>query len=180
MNYTNTTPDLMNDETKETLVWKKLAVEVAYIHDNDNFLLSAVIDGELHQLGEFDKSSEAVKAAQGWLEKQEHARKSERVYSFHQNNSGGFYALPAKNIIVKDARDSEHATEIAMAAGMYFNGVSRGIDCECCGDRWYGMDYEFNTVEEAIESAKRSDFGDNSVPMYIVVDELDVEDTVLE
>ena len=102
------------------------------------------------------------------------------IYSFHQNNSGGYYDLPAKNIIVKDARDSEHATEIAIAAGMYLNGVSLGVDCDCCGDRWYGMDYEFHTVDEAIADAKKCDFGDANVPMYIVVDDLDIADTVLE
>ena len=180
MSYTNNTIHIMDDERKETLVWKQLTVEVAYNHDNDNFELSAVIDGERHQLGEFDKSAEAVKSAERFLHAQEPARDGEKVYSFHQNNSGGYYTLPAKNIIVKDARDSEHATEIAIAAGMYLNGVSLGMDCDCCGDRWYGMDYEFNTVDEAIADARKCDFGDANVPMYIVVDDLDIEDTVLE
>ena len=103
------------------------------------------------------------------------------VYTFRQNNSGGYYSLPAKHIIVKDARNAEHATEIAMAAGMYLNGVADGSDCDCCGDRWYGMDYEFDTVEDAIEDAGQYDFSEREkVPQYIVVDDLDVEDTVLE
>jgi len=102
------------------------------------------------------------------------------IYSFRQNNSGGYYTQPAKYIIVKDARDSEHATEIALASGMYLNGVAAGSDCSCCGDRWYGMDYEFETVEDAIADALEFDFGDRDVPDYIIVDDLDVEDTVLE
>jgi hypothetical protein len=63
---------------------------------------------------------------------------------------------------------------------MYLNGVANGTDCNCCGDRWYGMECEFDTVDEAIEHADNFDFGDKDVPNYIVVDDLDVEDTVLE
>ena len=187
MNYTNTTINLMNDELKETLVWSHLSIEVAYDHDNDNFKLIAIVDGSRVMVNEFDKSAEAVKAAQLWLLSHDIQHLSEKnseenkmIYSFHQNNSFGVYHHPAKNIIVKDARDVEHAKEIALSAGMYLNGVASGKDCDCCGDRWYGLDYEFNTVEEAIESAMELDFGDDSVPMYIVVDDLDVEDTVLE
>ena len=99
------------------------------------------------------------------------------IYSFRQNNSGGYYIEPAKHIIVKDAKDSEHATEIALASGMYRNS---GEDCSCCGDRWNGIDSEFNTVEDAIAEAKEFDFGSHEVPQYIIVDDLDIEDTVLE
>ena len=102
------------------------------------------------------------------------------IYRFHQNNSGGYFFPPAKNIIVKDARDSEHATEIAMAAGMYLNGVANGVDCDCCGDRWYGIDNEHETLEDAIEYANDGYRDNDGVPQYIVVDDLDVADTVLE
>jgi len=102
------------------------------------------------------------------------------IYSFHQNNSGGYFIHPAKNIIVKDARDSEHATEIAEAAGMYLHGVAVGTDCSCCGDRWYGIDHEFDTLAEAIAAANDGYRDNDGIPQYIVVDDLDVEDTVLE
>ncbi len=107
------------------------------------------------------------------------------IYSFRQNNSGGYYCQPAKHIIVKDARDSEHATEIAMAAGMYFNGVASGSDCSCCGDRWCNYDYEYDTMEDALlditqEDMIRDSMRADGVPHYIVVDDLDVADTVLE
>ena len=29
------------------------------------------------------------------------------------------------------------ANDIAQGNGIYFNGVADGIDCDCCGDRWY-------------------------------------------
>ncbi len=103
------------------------------------------------------------------------------IYSFHQNNSGGYFTLPAKNIIVKDAKDSEHATEIALKSGMYLGGVAAGTDCSCCGDRWYGIDHEFDTLAEAITAAENGYTGGEAhIPQYIVVDDLDVEDTVLE
>ena len=102
------------------------------------------------------------------------------IYSFRQNNSGGYYTEPAKHIIVKNARDSEHATEIALASGMYLDGVAAGSDCSCCGDRWYGVDQKFDTIEDAIAEAGEFDFGSKEVPQYIIVDDLDIEDTVLE
>jgi hypothetical protein len=107
------------------------------------------------------------------------------IYSFRQNNSGGYYFQPAKFIIVKDARDSEHATEIAMAAGMYLQGVAAGSDCYCCGDRWDNMPSKYDTLENALlditnpdrlQDSMRSD----GVPHYVVVDDLDITDTVLE
>ncbi len=103
------------------------------------------------------------------------------IYVFHQNNSGGYFTEPAKNIIVKDASDSEQATEIALKAGMYFDGIMAGVDCECCGDRWYPMAEEFDTADDAIAYANKLDLGlDANIPNYIIVDDLDVEDTVLE
>ena len=108
------------------------------------------------------------------------------IYSFRQNNSGGYYCQPAKFIIVKDARDSEHATEIAMAAGMYLQGIAAGMDCYCCGDRWDSMPTnKYDTLEAALlditnpdrlQDSMRSD----GVPHYVVVDDLDIADTVLE
>ena len=107
------------------------------------------------------------------------------IYSFRQNNSGGYYCQPAKHIIVKDARDENHAIEIAMSAGLYFNGIAAGVDCSCCGDRWYNMADEYDSLEDALLYITRDDIlrdsmESDNVPHYIVVDDLDVEDTVLE
>ena len=103
------------------------------------------------------------------------------IYSFRQNNSGGYYCKPAKHVIVKNARDSEHATEIAMAAGMYFDGFAAGSDCSCCSDSWYNMADEYDSLEDALLDITRDDILRDSmqsdgVPHYIVVDDL----TVLE
>ena len=107
------------------------------------------------------------------------------IYSYRQNNSGGYYCQPAKHILVKNARDEEHATEIAMAAGMYFHGVAAGSDCSCCGDRWYNIADEYDSLEDALLDLTRDDIlrdsmQSDNVPHYVVVDDLDVLDTVLE
>jgi len=103
------------------------------------------------------------------------------IYNFDQNNSGGYYVKPAQNIIVKDARDEKHAIEIALAAGMYFDGVADGTDCDCCGDRWVPMAQEYDSVELAVADANRSFIDDHwDIPKYVIVDDLDIDDTMLE
>ena len=35
-----------------------------------------------------------------------------------------------------EAKSAEQANQLAEQHGIYFDGVERGIDCDCCGDRW--------------------------------------------
>jgi hypothetical protein len=36
------------------------------------------------------------------------------------------------------ARSEAEADELVQKyAGVYFDGIERGLDCDCCGDRWY-------------------------------------------
>lgn len=61
-------------------------------------------------------------------------KKKARFYEFVQNNSGGsFYG---HYIVIVEAADAENANRIAEGLGVYFDGVSGGQDCSCCGDRW--------------------------------------------
>lgn len=55
-------------------------------------------------------------------------------FTFRQNNSGGFYIGP-KYVIV-EAKSSVSANALAEANDVYFDGCSKGIDCNCCGNRW--------------------------------------------
>ena len=71
-----------------------------------------------------------------------------RVYVYRQNNSGGYITKPAKFIIV-EAENEPAALDKAKEAGLYLDGVSLGVDCSCCGDRWSNFTYEFNTLLEA-------------------------------
>ena len=60
-------------------------------------------------------------------------------YQYTQNNSGGSMDVNERlsHYVLVQARDSVHADERAEQIGIYFNGVEDGMDCECCGDRWY-------------------------------------------
>jgi len=72
-----------------------------------------------------------------------------KTYRFWQNNSGGFfddmptiapsegYVGEGENALYILANSPEEANKIAQSKGIYFDGVSLGTDCECCGDRWY-------------------------------------------
>lgn len=62
-------------------------------------------------------------------------------YHYHQNNSGGSFDVDADrgighNVFIQAASEPE-ADARAESIGIYFNGVDDGLDCECCGDRWY-------------------------------------------
>lgn len=56
-------------------------------------------------------------------------------FKFRQNNSfGHFVGTP---LVFVQADNADDANRIAQDNGVYFNGVADGIDCDCCGDRWY-------------------------------------------
>jgi hypothetical protein len=56
-------------------------------------------------------------------------------FKFRQNNSfGHFVGTP---LVFVQADNAADANSIAQDHGVYFNGVADGIDCDCCGDRWY-------------------------------------------
>lgn len=61
-------------------------------------------------------------------------------YHLTQSNSGGCFdfdeAAGITHHVVIEADSAEEATERAESIGCYWNGVARGKDCSCCGDRW--------------------------------------------
>ena len=69
-------------------------------------------------------------------------------YEFNQNNTGGSFEVNDKltHRVIVQADSEDEAYSIAESMGVYFNGVDKGLDCECCGDRWYGCD-EINIEE---------------------------------
>lgn len=96
-------------------------------------------------------------------------------FQYYQNNSGGKYILNedvAINVII-EAADYKSANNYAKEIGIYFNGVSDGIDCECCGDRWDELNsyddshdnldfYEFENIYLT------DNFNENLKPEYII------------
>lgn len=65
-----------------------------------------------------------------------------KFYEVSQNNSGGSFVVNDKvcHRLFIEASSEEESLSIAEDLGCYWNGVSEGMDCECCGDRWYGSD----------------------------------------
>jgi hypothetical protein len=64
-----------------------------------------------------------------------------KFYTFNQNNSGGSFKNSdtegiAEYVII-EALDAANANSTAEKIGIYFNGCENGMDCHCCGDRWY-------------------------------------------
>lgn len=59
-------------------------------------------------------------------------------FTFRQNNSGGSFIKPAHNVVI-EADSADDANHRAEAIGLYFDGCDDGMDCECCGDRWYAQ-----------------------------------------
>lgn len=59
-------------------------------------------------------------------------------YTYRQNNSGGFFKITKKikHYVIIEADSAKEADEKAESIGLYFDGVKKGIDCPCCGDRW--------------------------------------------
>jgi hypothetical protein len=60
-------------------------------------------------------------------------------FTYRQNNSGGSFNVSNQHghILIIEADDLEDANYFAQKkADIYFDGVSQGRDCGCCGDRW--------------------------------------------
>lgn len=59
-------------------------------------------------------------------------------YLFNQNNSGGSFIVNDKvcHRLFIEADDGREALRVAESLGCYWDGVSKGLDCPCCGDRW--------------------------------------------
>ena len=62
-----------------------------------------------------------------------------KFYTFRQNNSGGSFDEDdnVSLYVIVEAMNADQASARAKDAGVYFNGCNDGMDCHCCGDRWY-------------------------------------------
>jgi hypothetical protein len=59
-------------------------------------------------------------------------------YTFDQNNTHGYFIKDEylSEYVIIEANSADEANEKAVALGIYFDGIEKGVDCECCGDRW--------------------------------------------
>lgn len=62
-----------------------------------------------------------------------------KFYSWDQNNSGGHFYVDENlsHRVVIEANTYKKAEVKAFKLGIYYDGVDEGLDCDCCGDRWY-------------------------------------------
>lgn len=62
-------------------------------------------------------------------------------YTFSQNSSGGLFNIndSVSQYVIVEADTANEANSIFENIG-YFNGCADGIDCPCCGDRWYPVE----------------------------------------
>ncbi len=88
-------------------------------------------------------------------------------YCFGQNNPGGFF--DGAQVLIVEAASSQEAQELALKEGVYFDGVSSGRDCECCGDRWFRDADAFASLDDAIASVADSRTPDDGSALYRVV-----------
>jgi hypothetical protein len=82
-------------------------------------------------------------------------------FKFRQNNSGGHWDIDddkgiGPNVWI-EAKNAKQANKLAESIGIYFNGVDSGIDCECCGDRWYEV-WESSEGENSVTTSSDYDF----------------------
>ena len=93
-------------------------------------------------------------------------------FTFTQNNSGGHNCGPAKFVIVV-ADNADQANDIAQDHGIYFDGCGSGIDCPCCGDRWYRADDYGAKDPPMIYGTKPEDYkhwdNDIEIPVYVII-----------
>lgn len=74
-------------------------------------------------------------------------------FEFYQNNSGGSFDYDEEqgitHFVIIEAESRDKAIDRAEEIGLYFDGCDAGMDCDCCGDRWYrgfGEGSEYPTV----------------------------------
>lgn len=81
-----------------------------------------------------------------------------KYYKFWQNNSGGYFVNndDVREYVIIEALDENHANSIAEDIGIYFDGVAYGMDCECCGDRWYRVN-EYDIIKDDLNLNDYSD-----------------------
>ena len=78
-----------------------------------------------------------------------------KFYEFDQNNSGGSHSVDSNlcHRLIIEAMNENEACDIAEGMGVYFNGCDDGMDCPCCGDRWYrpsemNAPYQYGSFKE--------------------------------
>lgn len=62
-------------------------------------------------------------------------------FTYIQNNSGGRFHVDdsVAHYVIIEAKSVKQANRRAEDVGLYWDGVAKDRDCDCCGDRWYSV-----------------------------------------
>jgi len=63
-------------------------------------------------------------------------KRQKQTFTYYQNNSGGFFEGP-ESVSIKAWSKKDADAKAEKSGLVYFDGVEEGIDCPCCGDRWF-------------------------------------------
>lgn len=72
-------------------------------------------------------------------------------YEQSQNHTGGFERIRKVSVYASNAAEANR--KAIEDHGIYFDGVSKGIDCACCGDRWHRL-YDWPPTSSEISAMK--------------------------
>ena len=95
--------------------------------------------------------------------------RSKMFYHYRQNNSGGGFDCDDNvhmNVII-EANSANQANNKAKSIGIYFDGVGKNMDCDCCGDRWSCVDDDDGTEVPSMYGTSLNEFQADS---YFVKD----------
>jgi hypothetical protein len=87
---------------------------------------------------------------------------TKNYFEFRQNNSGGGWdsdhGVGRSELVFVQASSPQEANRRAEAVGLYFDGVTKGYDCSCCGDRWSEC-WDSDTGQEEAPKASKVSLG---------------------
>ena len=86
-------------------------------------------------------------------------------YTYRQNNSYGVFDVDehVKHYVIIEADAASEADKKAENLGIYFDGVEKGRDCPCCGDRWH----KAYSLGAGIEGTKEPEIWGQSALKYL-------------
>lgn len=95
-----------------------------------------------------------------------------KLFVVHQNNSGGSFCVDNSNgtgeRVFVLAKDEDTALDLLEGKSVvYFDGVSQGLDCECCGDRWWRAADEIEDENNKVVSFSSFDEAYDFVVDYV-------------
>lgn len=115
------------------------------------------------------------------------------MYVYWQNNSGGYFREIRKtykdNMLIlpvkREGFSSNGYVSLAIEdkeiipKEVYFDGVEKGLDCPCCGDRWSRLD-EWDLKEKIYIYENEDEFRKSKPEIYeyyVILSELKKADT---